>query len=46
MARLTDVQIGEIRSRYKRGLGEQLAREYGISEGYLLRIVKGEKRKL
>ena len=43
--KITDAQVADIRLRYRRGLAEYLAGEYGISAGYLLRVVSGKKRK-
>jgi transcriptional regulator with XRE-family HTH domain len=43
---LSDVQVDEIRSRYAKGgvtLAE-LAAEYGVTQGYVWRIVKGRAR--
>ncbi len=43
-AKLTDAQVTEIRERYSGKWGEQsaLAREYGVSQGLISQIVKGE----
>jgi len=44
-AKLTDVQVAEIRARYRRGLAEALGAEFGITGRQVLRIVRKERRK-
>ena len=44
-AKLTDVQVAEIRARYRRGLAEALGAEFGVSAVQVLRIVRKERRK-
>lgn len=43
-ARLTDEQVAEIRARYASGLVRQvdLAKEYGIAQSHVSRLVRGE----
>jgi hypothetical protein len=41
-ARLTEQQVIEIRHRYRRGNGLQLAREYGVSGAAISLIVNGK----
>jgi len=43
-AKLTDENVAEIRERYTGGWGQQaqLAREYGVSQGLISQIVRGE----
>lgn len=41
-ARLTEQQVVEIRHRYRRGNGIQLAREYGVSSATISLIVNGK----
>jgi hypothetical protein len=43
-ARLSDTQVREIRERYRRGVGTQLAREYGVHYSTVSLIVRGELR--
>jgi hypothetical protein len=41
-ARLTERQVSEIRDRYRRGNGIQLAHEYGVSSATISLIVNGK----
>jgi len=41
-ARLTEQQVIAIRQRYRRGLGGQLAREYGVTTATISLIVTGK----
>ena len=42
MARLTEPDVIDIRTRYRRGLGSQMAAEYGVSSATISMIVTGK----
>ena len=43
--RLSYLQVLEIRSRYRRGMGAPLAREYGVTRQYICQIARGQARR-
>ena len=41
-AKVTEEQVAEIRKRYRPGLGRSLAREYGLTQNSMWKLIHGE----